>query len=236
MSRVRRAVRSVLRRRGFDIVPHPPFGRELVALLGRLEIDCVLDVGAFTGTYGRMLRDLGYRGRIVSFEPASENFELLEREARGDAAWETRRVALGSEAGALQLHLTGSSGSNSVLVPNAYALGEMPRTFAQRGAEEVRATTVDDVFEEVARGASASFLKVDTQGFDLEVIRGAAATLERLAAVQVELALQRTYEGQPGHLELLAVLEERGFSPALLFPTFSDKAGRIVECDCVFIR
>jgi FkbM family methyltransferase len=229
-------VRAALRRTRVQVVPYPEFGAELLGLLNRLEVDCVLDIGAFTGTYGRMLRDLGYRGRIVSFEPASENFNLLVREADGDGAWETRRIAVGSAAGTLELHLTGMPGSNSLLAPNAYALGEMPRFFRRRGSEEVEVTIVDDVFEESTDGAASVFLKVDTQGFDLEVIRGAASSLERLAAVQVELAFQRTYEGQPSYLELLAALDERGFAPALLFPTFSDSKGRIVEGDCVLIR
>ncbi len=236
LQRPARVVRSALRRRGFDVVPYPAFGAELIALLRRLQVDCVLDVGAFTGTYGRMLRDLGYRGRIVSFEPASENFELLAREAEGDSSWETRHFAVGSVAGTLELRLTGSPGSNSLLVPNAYALRLMPRTFKERGSETVEVTTVDDVFDDATRGARSVFLKIDTQGFDLEVIRGAASTLDRLAAVQVELALQRTYEGQPGYLDFLAELDARGFAPALFFPTFPDATGRIVECDCVLIR
>jgi len=229
-------VRSALRRRGFDVVPYPAFGTELVGLLSRLDVQCVLDVGAFTGTYGRMLRDLGYRGRIVAFEPASENFELLAREVEGDGMWEARRVAVGSAPGTLELHLLGSSGSNSAIVPNAHAAGEMPRVFKQRGTETVEVTTVDRVFDDATRGAGLVFLKVDTQGFDLEVLRGAASSLDRLVAVQVELALQPTYEGQPGYLDVLAALRERGFAPALLFPTFADRAGRIVECDCVLVR
>lgn len=229
-------LRGKLRRRGFDIVPYPAYGRALVELLQRLHVDCVLDVGAFIGEYGRMLRDLGYSGRIVGFEASSENYALLERESAGDPAWEARCVAVGSAPGTLELHLMGSAGSHSLLVPNTYAAGEMPRVFKERGMETVEVTTIDDVYDGATRGASSVFLKVDTQGFDLEVIRGAAASLERVAAVQVELSLQQTYEGQPGYRELLAELEGRGFSPALLFPTFSDKAGRIVECDCVLIR
>lgn len=235
LRRAGREARSALRRRGYDVVPYPAFGTELLALLRRLDVECVLDVGAFTGTYGRMLRDLGYRGRIVSFEPASETFELLTREAGGDGAWDVRRVAVGSAPGSMELRLTGSPGSNSLLAPNEYALGEMPRIFKQRGTEVVEVITVDDVFEEATRGAKAVFLKVDTQGFDLEVIRGASTTLGRFAAVQVELAMQKTYEGQPGYLDVIATFDARGFAPAVLYPTFSDSAGRIVECDCIFV-
>jgi FkbM family methyltransferase len=231
-----RFVRSALRRRGYDVVPTQPFGAELVALLRRLDIDCVLDVGAFTGTYGRMLRELGYRGRIVSFEPASENFDALVREAAGDPAWETRRVGVGRAPGRLDLLLTGSAGCNSFLEPNAFAMGELPRMFGRKGVETVEVTTIDEAFDDATRGARAVFLKVDTQGYDLEVIRGAEASLPRVAALQVELALQRTYEGQPGYIEVLAELAEVGFAPAQLTPTYRDSHGRIAECDCVLVR
>lgn len=231
-----RFVRRTLRGRGFDVARYRPPGADIVELIDRLGIDCVLDVGAFTGTYGRMLRSLGYKGRIVSFEPASENFGLLEAEASRDAAWEVRHVGVGSSIGTMDLHLTGSSGSSSLLPPNAYALGEMPRTFTTRGLERVPVTTVDEVFEDAVRGASAVFLKVDTQGFDLEVIRGAASSLPRIPVLQVELALQRSYEGQPGYLDVLAELATLGFAPAQLAPTFCDSRGRIVECDCVLVR
>lgn len=231
-----RLVRRTLRRRGFEIARYRPPGSDIVELIDRLGVDCVLDVGAFTGTYGRMLRDRGYRGRIVSFEPASENFELLETEASRDADWEVRRVGIGSSAGTMDLHLTGNSGSSSLLLPNAYALSEMRRTFTTRGLEKVPVTTIDDVFDDAVYGASAVFLKVDTQGFDLEVIRGAAASLPRIPVIQVELALQRSYEGQPGYLDVLAELANLGFAPAQLAPTFGDSHGRIVECDCVLVR
>lgn len=234
-----RVVRSLLRRRGLDVVPRLRFGRdasELVELLDRLRVDCVLDVGAFTGTFGLMLRELGYDGRIVSFEPATENFEALAREAAADSRWEARQVAVGSAPGTMALRLSGSAGSNSFLEPNAYARDELPRTFASRGVESVSVTTIDAVFDDAVRDAQAVFLKIDTQGFDLEVIRGADASLAKLAALQVELALQPTYDAQPGYLELLDELAARGFAPALLHPTYRDSRGRIVECDCVLIR
>jgi FkbM family methyltransferase len=232
-------VRPLLRRHGLDVVPHLPFGEEaadLVALLERLRIDCVLDVGAFTGTYGRMLRELGFRGRIVSFEPASESFGALAREAAADRDWEARHAGVGSAAGTMELHLSGSAGSNSFLAANDYALAEMPRVFRQRGVETVAVTTVDAVFDDATRGATSVFLKIDTQGFDLEVIRGAATSLERIVALQVELPLRPTYEGQPGYLELLGDLAARRFEPVQLYATYRDSAGRIVECDCVLIR
>jgi FkbM family methyltransferase len=217
-------------------VRYPPFGGDLKALLDRLAVDCVLDVGAFTGTYGRLLRGLGYTGRIVSYEPAAENFAALERESAADPQWLARKLAVGAEPGTLELRLTGSPGCNSFLAPNEYARRELPGMFELRGVERVQVVTLDEQLADAAGGARAIFVKLDTQGFDLEALRGGAHTLERAALLQVELSLQHTYEGQPGYLVLLGELEQRGFAPALLTPTFRDSAGRVVECDCVLLR
>ena len=72
-------------------------GEHVWKVLRFLRIDCVLDVGAHRGEYALLLRSLGFRGRIVSFEPVSAVYADLAAAAERDPAWETRRVALGSQ-------------------------------------------------------------------------------------------------------------------------------------------
>ena len=62
-------------------------------------INLVLDVGANTGQFGRSLRNRGYAGRIISFEPVKEAFTALENAARGDDLWTTSNLALARRAG-----------------------------------------------------------------------------------------------------------------------------------------
>lgn len=69
MTTLPRRLRRAVRRLGIDVVRHRPAGHDLVRLLHRYEIDLVLDVGAHRGDFGALLREAGYRGRIVSFEP-----------------------------------------------------------------------------------------------------------------------------------------------------------------------
>src|SRR5882672_4717902 len=71
-------------------------GTHLAAIFDRLKIDCVLDVGAHVGQYGRFLRNIGYTGHIVSFEPVRANFARLERRSERDAKWTIHRLALGN--------------------------------------------------------------------------------------------------------------------------------------------
>jgi hypothetical protein len=69
------------------------------------------DVIANVGQFGRWLRNHGYTGRIISFEPISEVYRLLVQEVRGDVLWETKNVAIGDRCGTATINV----GSNSAL-------------------------------------------------------------------------------------------------------------------------
>jgi FkbM family methyltransferase len=84
--------------------------------LAELEIDCVLDVGANRGQFARHLRAIGYRGRIVSFEPNPDEFAILQRSFASDPAWSGYPIALGKGNGTLQLKI----------IPELTVLGSRP--------------------------------------------------------------------------------------------------------------
>src|SRR6185312_9362363 len=82
---------------GYHVGSFPPvdsLAYHLKLLLSRLEIDCVIDVGAHDGEFARFLRDLGYQGEIVSFEPVKATFERLCAAFAGDPHWRGLNVAL----------------------------------------------------------------------------------------------------------------------------------------------
>jgi len=103
-------------------------------------------------------------------------------------------------------------------------------------AVEVR--RLDSVFPECVRGLEnpRALLKLDTQGWDLEVLRGAEMTLARVVAVQIELALVPLYEGAPTYLEALHKLEDLGYVPTGFFPVGGLDAAWVFEVDCVLRR
>ncbi len=80
------------------------------------------------------------------------------------------------------------------------------------------------------------YLKLDTQGYDLEVLRGAEGCLHRIVALQSEVSVKPIYEGQPSLTEALARLGTLGFEVGGLYPVTRDHAGRVVEFDCVALR
>jgi len=85
---LKNALRAVLNGCGLDVIryqsPNTIEGH-LHRLLPSLNVNCVIDVGAHHGEFARLVRQVGYRGRIVSFEPVSTNFAVLQRARRGDA-------------------------------------------------------------------------------------------------------------------------------------------------------
>src|SRR5262245_19414364 len=116
-------VRWALARFGFYLGRFPradTLGQHLLHLFGALRINCVLDVGANVGDYGRELRRLGYRGRIVSFEPVAAAFAALRTRSLTDRDWRAHRLALGSRNGTATIHLRRGPTFHSFLPPSAY--------------------------------------------------------------------------------------------------------------------
>jgi FkbM family methyltransferase len=235
-------VQRGLRRLGYELrayepgpTPHEDDLRR-AKLLRSEEIDLVLDVGANAGQFAQRLRGAGYGGRIVSFEPLSEVFGELSRHAAGDATWEARRLALSDEDGEAEIHVAGNSWSSSLLEMGARHLQSAPES-AYVGTETVRTARLDSVWEEVARGAAYPFLKLDVQGFEMHVLRGAERSLGRLRGLQAELPLASLYEGDRPWREVVDHLGEHGFALAGVEPGFEDPAsGRMLQFDGVFLR
>ncbi len=239
MQALRQAVHAALRRVGFDIVPYdaerfPELRRP--RLLRARRIDLVIDVGANEGHWAENLLRSGYSGRIVSFEPLASARRELERRAAGVAEWQTLPFALGDRRGTTSFHVAGNSSSSSILPMTARQVAGAPES-AYVAEEEVELRRLDDVGPEVIRPGARIWLKLDVQGFELPVLRGAERTLEQVEVVETELSLVELYQGQASFGEVLAYLTSRGFGARFLEPVFTDPvSGELLQVDGVFAR
>ena len=102
-SLLRTRLRQLVRRTGYDLSRHLP---TVADLLRQRRIDVVFDVGANVGQYGSELRDWGYRGRIVSFEPLAAAYADLAQRAARDGAWVAHPFALGASETSADLHVS----------------------------------------------------------------------------------------------------------------------------------
>lgn len=237
---IRRGVQRIFRAVGLDVMRHYEPGltveAHLRALLPTLHVDCVIDVGGHRGEFGARLRGSGYRGRIVSFEPVAANVAHLRTVASADHDWLVRDMALGRATGRLALNVTKGTQFSSFRQPLAPALTEMAGAAIDR-REEVDVRRLDEVLDEcLPRPDSRVFLKIDTQGWDLEVLAGATGCLERIVGLQSEISVRPIYEEMPGYLEALASMTGLGFELTGLFPVARDRDFRLIEMDCVMTR
>ena len=228
------------RRLGYDLTPRAKAkspNAQLVAVLERFRITCVLDVGANVGQYGGMLREWGWRGRIVSFEPQAEPHRALERRAAADPDWQVApRMALGKEAGEVEIGVSAESDMSSVL-PQSALLRQISPSSAVVRKETVAMRRLDEVAGPYLRPEDRVFLKIDAQGYEALVLAGAGGLLERLRGIQLEMSLVPLYEGERDFRSLLDELAALGFAPWLFLPGyFERKLARQLQVDGVFMR
>lgn len=201
-----------------------------------LRINCVLDVGAHFGEFGQQLRCRGYQGYICSFEPVSESIQVLRQAIDRDSKWRAYPYALGSLDGSADIRVTRGSNYSSFRTPNEDSAMHSPAIVTAR-TETVALRRLDSVFDEVVGSKTARvYLKVDTQGWDLEVLRGASGCIDRILAGQSELAAVPLYAGTPMYPEVITYWQEMGFVPSNLFPILFDASLRLIEFDCVMVR
>jgi FkbM family methyltransferase len=194
-------------------------------------ITLVLDVGANEGQYGRWPRESGYAGHIVSFEPLAAPFARLSEEAAEDEGWTCIQTALGPEAGTASMNVAANREmSSSMLDWGDQAVSEFVAT------ETVEQTTLDQAAGELIRDDDRVALKLDVQGYEPEVLRG-AGTLARARVLEIELALQPLYEGQIGYREMLDRLTGEGFDLVAVDPGYTDwGTGVTYEVDAILLR
>jgi FkbM family methyltransferase len=211
--------------------------QHVTAMLELYGVNCVFDVGANAGQYARRLRKAGYTGRIVSFEPTSAAFARLEKAAEKDPDWHVYRCGLGREETTAEIHTSWTT-MNSLLPASDYGKDRYKR-FRNSDTEEVRVRRLDEVMDEALEGLAdpVPYLKMDTQGYDLEVFVGAGKRIADFVGMQSEVACLRLYEGSPTMGEAIAAYEAEGFGISGMYPvTREPTTGRVVEFDCVMVR
>jgi FkbM family methyltransferase len=218
---------------------HVVQARELRRVLKRRRVNCVIDAGANIGQFAKRVRALGWRGRIVSFEPVPHLFEKLQQEATGDRRWRVVNVALGREDTQSEINVTPGAGVlSSLLPPSDFGLQHQER-LSMTVPVTVTVRRLEGLLPEVLDGIKHPrvYLKMDTQGYDLEVFNGLGSGIDHVVAMQSEVAALALYEGMPDMIEALNVYRANGFDLSGLWPvTYERGTHRALEFDAMLVR
>lgn len=187
----------------------------------------VVDVGAYVGDFARACLDAWPLCTVHSFEP------LLEVANRDRARWRWYRTALGADPGVAVMNRCEFIPSSSILEMADLHRDAFPYTRRSAG-QQVPVATLAQVLPSVARPA---LLKIDVQGYELEVLRGAGDTLAHYQAVVLEVSHAELYHGAPSPEELAGFLTAGGFQPAWRVDELRDpRTGELLQSDELWTR
>jgi FkbM family methyltransferase len=228
---VRRHLKRIIRSLGYD-VRRLESGRDLISFIHAQSISLVLDVGANTGQFATELREQGYSGRIVSFEPIGDVFKVLSKNSQQDGNWSVLNVALGSVPGDSVINVSEATVFSSLLPQTDDAVKANPAARLMR-QETIRVVRLDDVFD---YSGERTLLKVDTQGFEREILDGAVRSLQTIKGLQLELPIVHLYKGTWGIEDAVAYMNDRGFVLCQIKPVNFLWEDPVLEVDCLFRR
>jgi FkbM family methyltransferase len=242
MSRIAYLIKAAFRRWtnrvGYDFVQYNVHNHRwrLNNLLTQCGVTVVLDVGANEGNFGRELRELGFGGQIVSFEPLPNAYHRLALAAAKDGNWTAVNIGLGDREEERVLHIAANSQSSSFLAMDAAHVDAAPES-AFMGESRALIRRLEGVFSNYCLHNMRAFLKVDTQGFEKRVMEGAAGVLDRVPLVQLECSLVPLYRDAEVIEDLISYMRGLGYDPVDLRSTFRHASScHLMQIDMLFLR
>jgi FkbM family methyltransferase len=205
----------------------------LIDFIEDRRVRIVYDVGANVGQFGLGLQRRGYAARIVTFEPVQSAYDSLKEVAHADGNWEALRCAIGCERGEISINVSANTQFSSIKSLSCKAASIDPQSGIV-GCETVFVETLDTLPEPV----EPILIKIDTQGFEREVLSGAKIALRHAAGVLMELPIISVYESSWSFLEAVRTMDGLGFVPCQVDPVNHHHADPMaaVEFDCLFRR
>jgi FkbM family methyltransferase len=218
-------------RRGFLFGVGPSV--EHTAALSKYDFDCVLDVGANKGQFALFSRGTFPNCRIISFEPLSRPGRVFTRLFEHDPKTRLVVAAIATKFGTITMHITEQDDSSSPL-----DLDESQRKIFGSRVVERREVPCGPLKQFLADGelGAHTLLKLDTQGFELEVLRAAEDLLDDIEAIYCEASFLCLYKGQALASDVISYLKQKEFNLRGVYNLAVDKQAGPVQADMLFLR
>lgn len=215
---------------------HQVYHRRRNRLLKERKVSAVLDIGANTGQYAAQLREEGFRGKIISFEPMPKAFQLLSQRAKKDPNWVVLNYALGDFSGNSTFNEASFDQASSILGFTQEG-GELSGQRSETKKYNIRVCRLDEVWESLGVSCETTWVKLDVQGYTAEVLAGMGKLTGQFAGMEVELETLPLYTGQKLLPEVVFNLHQFGFRLAGWEDVFWDeKTDRLLSLNGLFVR
>ena len=227
-SSVARSARELLT--GIGEISDTPF-KSIARNLENFQITGVIDVGANVGQFGLDLRRHGFEGLIVSYEPVQETFGTLSQTIKQHQPWKAFQLGLGAAESERTINISGNAGlSSSILEMKSLHLENFPDS-ATIAKKKISISTIDKQLEVLELRPQDIMLKLDVQGFEAEVLKGASKSLSRIPLCYLEVSITPLYEGEVPFLPILIELSKHGHEVIDVFRGIKAKNGQLLQVD-----
>lgn len=208
----------------------------IVRTLIHFDINVLLDVGANSGQFAEKTIIYGYKKKIISFEPMSKAHKELSLKSKKYKNWEIyKRVGIGEKKGVKILNISKNSVSSSILEINKKHLVDEPNARII-SKEKINLVTLNDVLKNFNK-KDKIFLKIDTQGFEKKIIKGASKVLNKINCIMLETSIIPMYKGEDNYIEIIQFMKKKGFYVWAIERGFSNKiTGRVNQLDIIFVK
>lgn len=206
------------------------------ALLKKIggELKTVVDIGANRGQFTLTARHHAQEACIIAFEPLEEAADVFAKIFQSDPGVELHRCALGSRKGEVVMHVSSADDSSSLLPISNLQQQLFPGT-EEKGTRQVIVTPLDAaLFPEQIQ--APALIKIDVQGYELEVLKGSALLLGCFEFLLVECSYKELYKGQALTDEVVSFVERSGFLLVERCNLVCDKNGEPIQADFFFRR
>lgn len=188
---MKETIQKIINYFGYQVNKYPDdTQRRKIKLFELNNIDVVIDVGANQGQYATNLREMGYKGKIVSFEPLTSAFEILSRASEKDTNWEAVNTALGDKNEKSSINISSNSFSSSILDMNGNHITDAAKHVYFTGSESITISKIDSILSHYTDLKNDNiFLKLDAQGYEEKILAGAYESLKYIKGIQIEMPL-----------------------------------------------
>ena len=209
----------------------------LVLAFNEKNINYIFDIGANEGQFVKELRNYGFDGNVLSFEPILPVHKKLLKNSAKDSKWEIYKpLALGNQNSDNWINISKNSVSSSNLNISSEHVENAPNSIYVK-KQLIQERKLEDIFFELNIKEKNLFLKIDTQGYEFEVLKGAEKIINKFKGILVEVSLTQLYEGQKNWLEIIEFVQSKGFLVWSIDRGFSNKKnGKTLQLDICFFK
>lgn len=237
MIKLKHLIRSFLHGLGYDLVKKKPSkSDQLSRFLNAANINDVFDVGANIGQFASDLRKAGYKNMIHSFEPLEKQFTTLSSTSDNDLNWTCYKFAFGDVAGFKDINIANNnhSSASSFLELSDLTKEIINIEIIETAQVEIR-TLQEFLIESKLISDGNALLKLDVQGFEHEVIKGAGTLLSRFPAILLEASFFSIYKDEKLVGDLISTLKNKGYVLAAFFVEMESEIGTTLQSDILFV-